>query len=153
MFCKTRLFVLNIILPLFLLACASMPTDFEEPSLTITNIALRNSNGLTPQFDIVLHITNPNREPLNIVGMSYEISLEDNKVVSGVSNDFPVINPYSEVDVNVNAMVSLFGGINLVRDLLGRNRDNIDYEFTARLDIGRGHPRLNINRTGSISFR
>ena len=132
--------------------CASMPSDFEEPALSITNIALRNSTGLAPQFDIVLNITNPNREPLNIDGMSYEIYLEGNKVVSGVSNNFPLIEPYSEVDVNVKAKINLLGSINLLRDLTKGSQSNIDYKLIAILDIGRSYPRINIQKSGFISL-
>lgn len=138
---------------LMLAACASMPTDFEEPGISISNIALRNSTGLTPQFDITLHITNPNRDPLDIAGMSYDIYLEGNKVVSGVSSQFPVIEAYSEADVSVSAMVNIIGGINLLRELSGGAGNTLDYELAARLDIGRSHPRINIKRSGLIRLR
>jgi len=136
-----------------LTGCAGMPTDFEKPSLSITSIALRNSSTVAPQFDVTLHITNPNRIPLNIVGMSYDISLAGNKVVSGVSNNFPVIEPYGEASVQLTAIVSLLGGINLLTDLMGRNRNQIDYEFSARLDVGRLSPRINVSKSGIISLR
>lgn len=42
-----------------------------------------------PRFEIVLHITNPNRDPLELEGISYTIHLEGNKVMSGVANDLP----------------------------------------------------------------
>jgi LEA14-like dessication related protein len=138
---------------LILTGCAGMPTEFEKPSMTITSIALKNSNTIAPQFDVTLHITNPNRIPLNIAGMSYDIFLAGNKVVSGVSNNFPVIQPYGEADVQLNAIVSLLGGINLLSDLMRRNRDQIDYEFNARLDVGRMVPRVTISNTGVIPFR
>ena len=136
-----------------LAGCAGMPSDFEQPSLTISNITVGESRGLVPQFEIVLHITNPNRDPLAIVGMSYEIFLEDNKVVSGVANDFPVIDPYSEADVMVNALVSLVGSINLLRNLANQSGNDIDYKFIAKLDVGRAHPRINIEKSGVISSR
>jgi LEA14-like dessication related protein len=147
-----RFFVINIVIALIVAGCANLPSDFEEPSVSIINIDLRNSSGLAPQFDIALRITNPNREPLDISGMSYEIYLEGNKVVSGVSNNFPVIEPYSTVDVNVSAMVSLLGSINFLRGLTTRSESNLDYELRAKIDIGRSYPHVNINKSGVISF-
>jgi LEA14-like dessication related protein len=148
-YARTRLFI-GVVVAFMLAGCAGMPSDFEQPSLTISNIVLRNSTGLAPQFDIVMHITNPNRDPLEIVGMSYEIYLSDNKVVSGVSNDFPVIEPYGEADVSVIAIVNLLGSIQLLRDLTRASQDNLDYEFMAKLDIGRAHPRINIEKSGVV---
>jgi LEA14-like dessication related protein len=137
---------------LIMTGCASMLSEFEEPALSVANIALTNSSGLSPEFDIVLNITNPNREPLNIDGMSYEIYLEGNKVISGVSNTFPPIEPYSEVDVNVKAKINLLGNINFLWELTKNSQGNIDYKLIAILDIGRSYPRINIQKSEIISL-
>ncbi|MGK0298589.1 MAG: LEA14-like dessication related protein [Gammaproteobacteria bacterium] len=147
-----RILAIIFLITFIIVGCAGMPSDFEEPALSVTNIALRNSTGLTPEFDIVLNITNPNREPLDIDGMSYEIYLEGNKVVSGVSNNFPLIEPYSEVDVNVKAKLNLLESINLLRDLTKGSQNNIGYKLIAKLDIGRSYPRIHIQKTGIISL-
>ena len=152
MLASIRLVLLNMVL-LLLAACASMPSDFEEPSLTISSIAFRNSNSIAPQFDVMMHITNPNRTALNMVGMSYTIRLAGNKVVTGVANDLPVVEPYGEADVMISAAVSLFGSIRLLNELMTRSPDEIDYAFDAKLDLGRTRPRININRLGVISLR
>jgi LEA14-like dessication related protein len=147
-----RFMLINLIL-LLLSACASMPTDFEEPSLTVSSIALRNTNSITPQFDIILHITNPNRVALNMAGMSYSVALAGNKVITGVANDLPVVEAYGEADVPISAVVSLMGGIRFLNELMTRNPDQIDYVFDARLDVGKLRPRININKSGIISLR
>ncbi|NNE36684.1 MAG: hypothetical protein HKN08_00140, partial [Gammaproteobacteria bacterium] len=80
---------------ILLSACATnVPSDFQQPAFSIMNIELRNSAGLSPEFEVTLRITNPNRVPIDIVGMSYDISMEGNNVVSGVANDLPSIGPY-----------------------------------------------------------
>ncbi len=35
-------------------ACATIPTDFQEPAFSIMNIQFRNSAGLSPEFEITL---------------------------------------------------------------------------------------------------
>lgn len=138
---------------LLLAGCAGLPTDFERPSLTVSSIAFRNSGSMTPQFDIKLHITNPNRTALNLVGMSYDVLVEGNKVVSGVSNDMPTVEAYGEADVMISAAVNLFGSMRLLNELMNQNPDQIDYEFDAKLDIGGRFSRININEFGKISLR
>lgn len=146
----TKIYVL---LSVFLLtACASMPSDFQQPAFSIMNIELRNSSGLSPEFEVTLRITNPNRVSLDIVGMSYDIFLEGNKVISGVSNDFPKIEPYGEDTVSVKSQISLVGSINLLRDLARRNNDLIRYEFNARLDIGSHYQIIPIAKSGNFSL-
>lgn len=135
---------------LLLTACASMPSDFQEPAFSVMNIELQNSTGLSPEFIITLRVTNPNRVPLEIIGMSYDILMEGNKVVSGVSNDFPVIGPYEEGAVRVVAQFNLVGSINLLRDLASRNNDSVKYEFIARLDFGSDYPMITIGDSGDL---
>jgi LEA14-like dessication related protein len=145
---KTYIFLSTILLA----ACASMPSDFQQPAFSIMNIELRNSSGLSPEFEVTLRITNPNRVALDIVGMSYDILLEGNKVVSGVSNDFPEIEPYGEDTVSVKSQISLLGSINLLRDLARRNNDLIRYEFNARLDIGSHYQIIPIAKSGNFAL-
>ncbi len=147
-----RITLFNLIF-IMLAGCAGMPSDFEEPALTVTSVALRNTNGIAPQFDIMLHITNPNRTALSLVGMSYSLQLAGTKVVTGVANNLPVIEAYGEADVPIRAAVSVMGGIRLLSDLMTRNPDQIAYLFEAKLDTGKLRPRININRTGTISLR
>lgn len=149
----TNRFLSIIFVMLLLSGCATIPRDFEEPTLTVISIALRDSNALAPQFDIVMHVTNPNRVALDLVGMSYSVQLAGNKVVTGVANNLPVVEAYGEADILISAAVNLFGSIRLLNDLMIRNPDQIEYVFDARLDVGTMMPRININKTGMISLR
>jgi LEA14-like dessication related protein len=80
--------------------CASLSTDFEEPSLQINSIRLINFDGITPQFEIDLHIVNPNRDALELKGLSYTLHLSGRQVVSGATSDLPVVAAYGEADFN-----------------------------------------------------
>jgi LEA14-like dessication related protein len=150
MFYKIRFFLIQVLFVSLLTACASVPSDFEEPAVSVTSFKPINSGGITPQFEIVLHVTNPNRDPLELEGMSYTIYLEGNKVMSGVSNDLPTIEPYGEADVTLNATADLFGGFKLFSGLMSSPKDNIDYEFKAKLDIGTFMPLIHVVKKGTL---
>lgn len=143
-------FLLQMFYILFLSACATVPSDFEEPSVSVTSFTPKQSAGITPQFEIVLHITNPNREPLELEGMSYTIHLEGNKVMSGVSNNLPTIEPYGEADVTLNATANLLGGFQLLTGLMNQAKEHIEYEFKAKLDIGAFMPRIAVVKKGVL---
>lgn len=148
MFYSIRFFLIAAACIFFLSACVTLPTDFEEPSVSVSSFTPKRSANITPQFEIVLHVTNPNREPLELEGMSYIIHLDGNKVMSGVSNDLPTIEPYGEADVVLNATADLLGGFQLLTGLMAENKQQIEYEFNAKLDVGVFMPRIEVSKKG-----
>lgn len=145
-----RLFLIAAVSISSLAACVTTSSDFEEPSLTVTSFIPKNSDSISPRFEIVLHITNPNRDPLELQGLSYTIHLEGNKVMSGVANDLPTIEPYGEADVKLEATANLFGGFQLLTGLMNQNKEHIEYEFNAKLDVGAFKPMIRVNQKGQL---
>lgn len=148
MFYSIRFFLLMAVCFLSLSACNTLPTDFEEPSVSVSSFTPKRSANISPQFEIVLHVTNPNRQPLALEGISYNIHLNGNKVLSGVSNDLPTIEPYGEADVVVNASADLLGGFQLITGLMADSKQQIGYEFNAKLDVGDFMPRIEVRKEG-----
>ena len=135
---------------MFLSACITAPSDFEEPTVSVTSFTPKSSDSISPRFEIVLHITNPNREPLALEGMSYTIYLEANKVMSGVANDLPTIEPYGEADVTLDATADLLGSFQLLTGLMTKNKEHLEYEFNAKLDVGVFKPRIAVSKKGTL---
>ena len=138
---------------LFIGGCATLPSDFKEPGITVVSVTPRILNGVAPEFDIVLRVTNPNRTELSIVGLSYTIDLVGNQVIEGVASDLPKIAPYGEADVKLNATADLFGGLKVLSKLLANPTRPVDFEFNAQIDIGTFYPMINVNRSGEISLQ
>ena len=145
-----RIFLIAAFITWSLTACVTTPSDFEEPSLSVTSFTPKTSDSITPRFEIVLHITNPNRDPLELEGISYTIHLDGNKVMSGVANDLPTIEPYGEADVELEATTDLFGGFQLLTGLMNEHKEHIEYEFNAKLDIGTFKPMIRVNKKGQL---
>ena len=145
-----RLFLISAATISSLTACVTTPSDFEEPSLSVISFAPINSDSISPRFEIVLHITNPNRDPLELEGISYTIHLEGNKVMSGVANNLPTIEPYGEADVTLEATTNLFGGFQLLTGLMNEHKEHIEYEFNAKLDLGTFKPMIRVNKKGQL---
>jgi len=133
-------------------ACANLTPGFEEPLIEVTSIRLKNTGGLAPEFDIVLRVSNPNRDALKIDGMTYTLYLAGNKVVSGVKNDLPGVPGYGEATVNLQAALSLFGSLGLLRDLMDQYQQSIDYELVTKLDVGRFYPKITVKQQGKFDF-
>ena len=142
---------------LLLAACVSLPADFKEPSVSLVSITPQITNLFAPEFDIVLHVTNPNRVALDIAGLSYTIHLQGNKLIEGVANELPVIAAYGEADISLHARADLMGGISLLGDLLNqvsdRASDQVEFELNAEIDLGTLYPMVRVQRSGVISLQ
>jgi len=135
-----------------LASCASMGPSFEDPSVSITSFRVLPSNSINPSFEIGLHIVNPNNIELALQGLSYKAKIEGHQILSGASNDLPVVVAYGEADVVVTAQADLFGGFRLLNDLLKKQRQQLAYQLNIKLDVGRFLPTINVEKSGQISL-
>ena len=148
-----QLRVLSLILWLVLLAgCASLQADFKEPNVSVTSFRALPSEGMAPRFEIGLHVTNPNRTALELVGLSYTVNLEGRQILSGVASELPAIAGYGEGDITLLATADLFNSFSLFADLLRQPRDTFAYEINADLDLGGIYPNINVAKKGQISL-
>jgi LEA14-like dessication related protein len=138
---------------LLLAGCVTLPSDFKEPGVSLVSIRPQIENLFAPEFDVVLHVTNPNREALDITGLSYTVHLQGKKLIEGVANEIPVIAAYGEADIRLRATADLLGGISLLSDFLNQPGEQFDYEFNADIDLGTLYPMVRVQRSGVISLR
>ena len=135
-----------------LVNCASLQTDFKEPAVSVTYFRAVSSTSMAPQFEIGLHITNPNRMALAPEGLSYAVNIEGHRILTGVANDLPMIEGYGEGDITLTATADVFNTISLVSDLKRQPRDAFTYELTAILDLGGLYSDIPIEKRGQISL-
>lgn len=147
-----RSLLLGVVALSLFAGCVTIPDDFKEPGVSIVSITPKKSNGVLPQFDIVLRVTNPNRVALDIKGLTYTVHLNGSQLVDGVANDLPNIPAYGEAEVSLSARADLFGGLSLLSGLLADPNEPIDYEFNAAIDVGTFYPIINFNKRGSMSL-
>jgi len=133
--------------------CATMRSDFEEPAVTVTSFRAVPSEGAALSFEIGLRVVNPNRDPLELQGVAYTITLEGHKLITGVGKDLPVIDGYSEGTFTLNASASLFQAIQLLGDLMNDPKDRISYDLDTKLDIGTFYPAIRVRNSGEISLQ
>lgn len=142
-----------LLLILFLAACAGLSPNYEKPQVNVSSFTLApDSSGLTPRFNIGLHIVNPNRAALPLVGMSYSVEVEGNRILSGAEPNLPRIEGYSSADIVIQASPDLFGSARLLNQLLTGQRDELSYLFKAKLDVGTLMPYITIEEKGSFGL-
>jgi LEA14-like dessication related protein len=152
MLTKKYLIIISLV-SIFFSGCATLQPGYETPVVSITSFKAVPTESMVPYFEIGLHVVNPNRTPLNLKGISYTLSLEGHKVMTGVSNELPRIDAYGEGDVVLNASVDLFNSIVFFTDLIrNQKKGDISYSLNAKLDAGTMHPIIRITKTGEISL-
>ena len=100
-----------------LAGCATLNPDFDPPKVSVDSVRSLASQDVGPRFEIKLRVSNPNTQTLNIAGISYTIELLGKELVSGVTNDVPVIEGYSEEVVTLEAGINMFQVLRLLADL------------------------------------
>jgi len=70
--------------------------------------------------------------------------------MSGVANDLPTIEPYGEADVTLDATADLLGSFQLLTGLMTKNKEHLEYEFNAKLDVGVFKPRIAVSKKGTL---
>lgn len=132
--------------------CATMSPDYETPSVTVSSFKTLPTPGGVPNFEIGLRVLNPNATPLELRGMSFTVSLDGQKLIKGVGNKLPTIEPYGAGDFTVTASANLLAGIRLIGSMMSGPKDKFEYELKAKLDVGRFKPAIRIRDTGEISL-
>lgn len=148
---RIRFFLFALLL-LLLSSCATLSPDFEQPSVSVSSFRMLPSNSVVPRFEIGLHVVNPNRTALRLLGMAYNVELEGHRILTGVASDLPVIAAYGEGDVLLQASPDLFSSISLFTDLMNQPRETFKFNFAARLDVGKFLPKIKVEKTGEINF-
>ena len=148
---KYKQFMLLLML-VGLAGCVQFLPSFETPTVNVTSFRVLPGQSVIPTFEIGLHVINPNRMALKLEGISYNVELEGYRILSGASNQLPVVEAYGEGDVVLQVQPDLFSTINLFTDLLNQPRDNFHFDLTAYLDVGGFLPKIRVHKDGLISL-
>ena len=141
-------------LALFLLAtgCASILPDIDPPKVSVESVESIPVEGGAPRFRIRLRIINPNTQALDIAGISYGVQIMGQEVVSGVTNEVPVLEGYSEGTVTLEAGLQLFQLVKLLTTLGKSQGEPLEYRFVAKIDFNGLVPTQYVEEKGELAL-
>ncbi len=148
----TRTRVTAVLIVLCLSACASLTPEFDPPKVSLESFNSLPSEGGAPRFEIKLRVANPNKQTLDIAGIAYSVELLGKELISGVTNEVPVIEGYTEEVVTLEAGLQLFELVRLITGLGNVNTEALDYRFSAKIDFNGFIPTQRIEETGQINL-
>ena len=137
---------------LFLPGCASLGTDMDPPKVTVESFRSLPSESGAPRFEIKLRVINPNKQALDVAGISYGIEILGKELVTGVTNEVPLIEGYSEETVTLEAGLQLFELLRLLASLGTSQSEALEYRFTAKIDFNGFMPTQRVEESGEITL-
>jgi len=137
---------------LFVTGCASLGPDIDPPKVSLESFSPLPTNGGAPRFEIKLRIANPNNQRFDIAGISYGVEIQGKELISGVTNDVPVLEAYSEEVVTLEAGLQLFQMLRLLTSLGKETSDSLDYRFSAKIDFNGFVPTQRVEETGTFTL-
>ena len=133
--------------------CASLQSDLDPPKISLESFKSLPSETGAPRFEIKLRVANPNKQTLDIAGISYSIELLGKELISGVTNEVPVIEAYTEEVITLEAGLQLFQLLRLLTSLGQSQADALDYRFLAKIDFNGFLPTQRIEEAGEITLQ
>jgi LEA14-like dessication related protein len=143
----------GIFLGVTLAGCATLSPEFDPPRVTVESVQALPSEGIGPRFEIRLRVINPNTQALDIAGIGYSIELLGKELISGVTNDVPRIEGYTEETVTLESGVNMFQLVRLLTSLGRQQSEALEYRFAAKIDFNGLVPTQWVEETGTLSLQ
>jgi LEA14-like dessication related protein len=138
---------------LLLSACTTPVADFDTPDIELLGLRPLPAEGLEARFLVRLRVVNPNTVPLEIEGIHYQVYLRERQVLSGVSAEVPVIPPYAEGIVELEAAAGVLGSLALLRDLMADPPDGgLPYRLQTKLSLAGTLRALRLEKDGVLDL-
>jgi LEA14-like dessication related protein len=144
--------ILIAIAGLILAGCAGVPAErFESPQLSLTSLRMLPSDGVARRFFIGMRVTNPNRTPLNVGDLSYEVDFEGQPFLAGTARNLARIPPHAESEIELQAGPGPQSDPRLLDRLLDDpRRERLQFDLRATLRLGGVHPPLTLEESGDL---
>jgi hypothetical protein len=146
-------FAIFFLLCLLLPGCAGLNPEMDPPRVSVESFRALPSENIGPRFEIKLRVANPNKQSLDIVGISYTIAVLEKEILSGVTNEVPLLGPYSEEVVTLEAGINMFQMLRLLTSLGREPTDALAYKFSAKIDFNGFIPTQRVEEEGEFSLR
>jgi LEA14-like dessication related protein len=150
---RVKSWITCLFLLVTLSGCASLQPDLDPPKVSLESFKSLPSETGAPRFEIKLRVANPNKQTLDIAGISYSIELLGKELISGVTNDVPVIEAYTEEVITLEAGLQLFQLVRLLASLGQTQADALDYRFLAKIDFNGFIPTQRVEEAGQITLQ
>jgi LEA14-like dessication related protein len=116
---------------LHFVGCASV----EPPSVTLSNLRIEQSTVFEQRFLTTLRIQNPNTFDLNIEGVSFDLTVNDQPFAKGLGKADVVVPAFGTGVVEAEAITTLMGFVRQFQALTRSGGPKLSYHLTGKLKV------------------
>lgn len=139
-----------VLLSVFLASGCTNIQQLQTLQVSLISISPAHSTGLSPRFNVQLLVSNPNATDLEIQGVSMQLDIAEQNILSGVSKEIPTFIAYSETPVEIQTSVNLLALYKLLSKLSQHSGDGIKYQLKTKIDP-KGFIAFNLNKEGVLN--
>lgn len=132
-------------------ACAHLGNLSQKPEVSIAGLTLVHLGLFEQRFVLRLRVQNPNDVDLPVNGLSFEIELNGQAFMKGLSDRAVTVRRFGETVFEVMATSTLDGTLKQLRELQKSGRDRVDYRVIGRLNVS-GIGNIPFERRGDLQM-
>jgi LEA14-like dessication related protein len=121
---------------LLVVACSSMPKDFEAPRVHIADMTSTEMTLFEQRFDVKLRIQNANDADLSLNGLRFEIELNDHEFANGMSGQRVTVPRFGSELVDVEVFTTLASFLRQVQDFNTGAGQKVRYRLKGTAFVG-----------------
>ncbi len=145
-----RIPVLLLATLLLLAGCSGLPTREAPPRVNLVDLQPLEMTLFEQRYRLTLRIQNPDRQPLRIDGLSFEVELNDRPFAHGVSNTPVEVPGFGEAVTQVEVVSTLFGLVDQIRGLEQRRGRPLSYRISGRIGVAGSMLSIPFEQKGSL---
>lgn len=139
-----------ILLFAFIAGCAALPQKPEVPRVSITAINLVEAGILEQRYHVKLRVQNPNGFDFAINGIQFEITLNGQSFVSGVSGNTVNIPRFGTAVLDLEAVSTLASLARQLQEITESKTPTARYGITGKVHLAQPAISLPFHEEGEI---
>lgn len=132
-------------------ACAGLGGFSQKPEVSVAGLNLVQLGLFEQRFLLKLRIQNPNDVELPINGLNFEIELNGQAFIKGLSDKAVSVPRFGEAVLEVMATSTLGSTLKQLRDLQKGGRERVDYRIVGRINVS-GLGNVPFERRGDLQM-
>jgi LEA14-like dessication related protein len=138
-------------LALTLSGCSTLGLAPDTLKVTVSNIEVVEATLLEQLYRVTLRIQNRSDQSVTLSGGSFDLNLNGREFGSGVTDQAVTIPPFSDAQIDVRMVSTVFGIVRLVQGMQTRQGEPLSYEISGRFSTG-GLVPLAFSESGEIDL-
>lgn len=145
--------LLGIVLIFALMAgCAALPQKPEPPRVSITAIELVEAGLLEQRYQVKLRVQNPNDFDFSIKGIQFEIKLNGQSFVTGVSGNAVNVPRFGTAVLDLEAVSTLAGLARQLKEMAESKTPTASYGIMGKVHLAQPAISLPFHEEGEIKL-